>query len=115
MPNEDMQQLEAAFADLMDDAESMASDRRGLYKQRMRQADREWAEAHAIQQELAPAIEAGIATDEMQQEYLLEGSRKRRMLRLYQDRSDSHALAELPGASLPVDRIQINDSKARIE
>lgn len=109
------EQLEAAFRSLVEGAQADAQERIGLYDQMLDFADAEFLAAKAVADEFLPAVAAGLAPEWMQEEYVLARYRMNRMARLYNDRRESRALAEMPAGVVPETTIAIGDTIAKRE
>lgn len=115
MTNPELVALQRSLSDLLTDAEDRAKDRIVLYDEAMATAQAEWDKADALVREYAPAVKEGLAPDWMVREYVLAQHRKNRLQKLWRDRMESRALAELPGSDLPPSRVSIGSSTSRIE
>ena len=112
---EELVLLARGMGDLLEDARIRSEERRELYTDSMDVAQEEWAKANRKVNEYRAAVVGGFAPEWMVREYLLERYRMRRMQRLFSDRAESFAIAELPGASPASTTVAINKSRTAIE
>ena len=111
----ELERIGDACDELAADAGAAADVRVTLYDDAIAHAESEWQRAHAYGSRFEAAVEDGLAPDWMVVEYFLAQHRKQQMQRLYRDRVESRAVAQLPGLDHPPQRIAVGDSSDRIE
>lgn len=115
MPNDELLAIERALEGMVLEDAARARDRIEVYDEALRRLDSEQRRATSLADRLAPAVLAGIATEDDQEEYLAERFRARHLSELYVDRAEARALAELPMADLPPRTIEIGSTVVRQE
>jgi len=115
MANKEMLQIEKDLKELLDEALSWNRELGEGYEQMLAHAQTQWEEADTEQQKNAEAVHTGFATEIQVAEYLLEAERKRKMQKLFRDRQESLALAEMPLAEPLPNKIAVFDNNDKIE